>query len=207
MIKILNILDVEKHLEDITGVVFDMDDTLYSEKHYVASGYKKIAEYLNKPNAAQELWEYFEAGKPAIDEYLKRVGKTELKEKCLDVYRTQIPDIKLYDGVKEMLARLKNSNKKLGIITDGRVEGQKNKILSLGLDKLVDDIIITDELGGIEYRKPNDTAFKIMQSRWQIPFEDMVYIGDNIKKDFIAPEKLGMKYIYFFNSDGLYSNI
>ena len=46
MIKILNILGVEKHLEDITGVVFDMDDTLYSEKHYVASGYKKIAEYL-----------------------------------------------------------------------------------------------------------------------------------------------------------------
>ena len=207
MIKILNILGVEKHLEDITGVVFDMDDTLYSEKHYVASGYKKIAEYLNKPNAAQELWGYFEAGKLAIDEYLKRNSMLELKEKCLDVYRTQVPDIQLYDGVYELLVHIKNSNKKLGIITDGRVEGQKNKISALGLEKLVDDIIITDDLGGVQFRKPNEAAFRIMQSKWQIPFDKMVYIGDNIKKDFIAHEKLGMKYIYFCNSDDLYSDI
>jgi putative hydrolase of the HAD superfamily len=39
-----------------------------------------------------------------------------------------------------------------------------------------------------------------------IPFENMVYIGDNIKKDFIAPDKLGMRSIYFRNSDGLYAS-
>ena len=32
----------------------------------------------------------------------------------------------------------------------------------------------------------------------------LVYIGDNVKKDFIAPKQLGMKCIWFKNTDGLY---
>ena len=69
---------------------------------------------------------------------------------------------------------------------------------------MVDKIIKTDELGGIEYRKPNETSFKVMQEFYQVPFFKMVYIGDNKNKDFIAPKKLGMGYIYFLNSNGLY---
>ena len=38
---------------------------------------------------------------------------------------------------------------KVGIITDGRPEGQRNKLESLGLD--VDDVIIMDELGGVQF--------------------------------------------------------
>lgn len=204
MIKITKITDVKKHLDGVTGIIFDLDDTLYGEKQYVLSGYKEIARSLNEPNAAVELWSFFEAGLPAIDEYLKKRGRLDLKEKCLEIYRNQFPDIRLYDGVTGLLDALKRENKKLGIITDGRVEGQKNKIAALGLEKAVDDIIITDELGGVQFRKPNDTAFRIMQSIWKLPFEQMIYIGDNISKDFIAPEKLGMKYIYFRNPDGLY---
>lgn len=204
MIKITKITDVKKHLDGVTGVIFDLDDTLYGEKHYVLSGYKEIARSLNEPNAAVELWSFFEAGLPVIDEYLKKQGRPQLKEKCLEIYRNQFPDIRLYNGVPELLDALKREKKKLGIITDGRVKGQKNKIAALGLEKAVDDIIITDELGGVSFRKPNDTAFRIMQSIWKLPFEQMIYIGDNISKDFIAPEKLGMKYIYFRNPDGLY---
>ena len=32
----------------------------------------------------------------------------------------------------------------------------------------------------------------------------MCYVGDNIKKDFVAPEELGMRCIWFRNRDGLY---
>jgi putative hydrolase of the HAD superfamily len=101
-----------------------------------------------------------------------------------------------------MLQRLKKQGKKIGIITDGRPEGQRAKIAALQLK--VDECIITDELGGIEYRKPNELAFRLMQERMQVPYEKMVYIGDNIKKDFIAPKRLGMKCIYVRLKDGLY---
>ena len=96
-------------------------------------------------------------------------------------------------------------NIKVGIITDGRVSGQKRKIQALGLDKLIDDIIITDELGGTRFRKPCDIAFRIMQRRWGIPYEQLVYVGDNAEKDFQAPKQLGMRTLYFENEDGLYT--
>lgn len=44
-----------------------------------------------------------------------------------------------------------------------------------------------------------------MQRRWGIPFEQLVYVGDNIEKDFQAPKQLGMRWIHFLNEDGLYT--
>ncbi len=189
---------------DIKGVVFDLDDTLYSEKEYVRSGYCAVENYIGVSGVTDKMWCYFEAGKPAIDSYLSEIGCSDEKEACLRVYREHKPDIHLYDGVIDTLQALKDAGIKIGIITDGRVDGQKNKIEALGFSKLVDDIIITDELGGVQFRKPNDISFRIMQNRWRIPFESMVYVGDNLNKDFQAPKQLGMKAIWVKNTDGLY---
>lgn len=203
MIEIYNILDVEKHLVNIDAVIFDLDDTLYSEKSYIRSGYEAIAnQFTDVNNMADKLWKAFLDGKPAIDEVLNNEGLSNYKELALSIYRLHIPNIKLYDGVAEMIERLRQ-RMKVGIITDGRPEGQRAKLKALGL--IVDEIIITDELGGIEYRKPNDMAFRLMQERMRVPFKKMVYIGDNPNKDFIAPKMLGMEWIYFNNPDGLYS--
>lgn len=190
--------------QPIKGVIFDLDDTLYSEKQYIRSGYKKIADYLGRTVAEERLWSYFEAGKQAIDEYIAEIHQEEKKNECLRVYRNQMPDITLYEGVAEMIENLKSRGIKVGIITDGRPEGQRNKLIALGLDKMIDDIIITDELGGIQFRKPCDIAFRIMQTRWKLPYEQIVYVGDNINKDFQAPQQLGLKYIWFDNCKGLY---
>lgn len=193
-----------KRRQPILGVIFDLDDTLYSEKQYVKSGYKAVAKLLGDEKFSDKLWGYFEKGKPAIDELLNELGCAERKTECLEAYREQIPEITLYDGVANLISELKSKGIKVGIITDGRVSGQKKKIQALGLDKLVDDIIITDELGGVQFRKPCDIAFRIIGQRWRLSFEQMAYVGDNIEKDFQAPRQLGMRWIYFKNKDGLY---
>lgn len=197
-------IDQSQDFRNVQGVIFDLDDTLYSEKQYVRSGFKAVADYLNDDDAEQKLWDYFIAGQSAIDALMNEMNIPEKKKSCLTIYREHYPTISLYDGVKEMIISLKKQGKKVGIITDGRVSGQRKKISALGLDKIVDDIIITDELGGTPFRKPNDIAFRIMQCRWGIPFEQLVYIGDNIEKDITAPKQLGMKYLSFYNKDGLY---
>lgn len=203
MIKINNILDVEKYIDNMDAVIFDLDDTLYSEKDYVKSGYKKIAKYFDIEEMAEKLWIIFENGGKAVDEVLEEYGLSDKLDEALNIYRFQTPDIKPYNGIPEMINRLRKT-KKVGIITDGRPEGQWAKLKALRLS--VDEIIVTDELGGIEYRKPNTTAFKLMQKKLSVPFEKMVYIGDNTKKDFIAPAKLSMNSIWFYNLDGLYKN-
>lgn len=185
----------------IKGVIFDLDDTLYSEKEYVKSGFKAVSVFL-KGDYEGRLWELFCNGLPAIDSLLKELNREEEKEECLNVYRSHVPVIHLYDGVRELIDNLKDKGIKVGIITDGRPEGQRNKIEALGLD--VDDIIITDELGGVQFRKPCDIAYRIMMTKWRLPAENIVYIGDNILKDFQAPKQLGMQWLHFNNPLGLY---
>lgn len=188
----------------IKGVIFDLDDTLYSEKEYVRSGFKAVSDYLGD-GYEEKLWEYFENGKPAIDDLLKKLGRENEKQDVLNVYRYHKPNIHLYQDVRSVIQKLKNKGIKVGIITDGRPEGQHNKIEALQLDELVDDIIITDELGGVQFRKPCDIAFRIMQTKWRLPMSQLVYVGDNPAKDFQAPQQLGMKTICFKNMDGIYS--
>lgn len=189
---------------EIKGVIFDLDDTLYSEKEYVKSGYKAVSEYFGG-GYEEMLWNYFVNGKPAIDELLKELGCENEKDKILKIYRSHKPDIHLYSGVTELIEMLKAEGKKVGIITDGRPEEQRAKVHALRLEGLIDDVIITDELGGIQFRKPCDIAFRIIVIRWRLNPAEIVYIGDNPIKDFQAPQQLGMKSIYFNNTDGLYT--
>lgn len=190
----------------VSAVVFDLDDTLYAEKDYVRSGYEAVASLLPEVRDAQQrLWKAFEEGKPAIDTVLEEENLQHRKAQCLTAYRAHSPQLRLYDGVKELLIGLRARGIKLGIVTDGRPEGQRAKLEALGLYDLVDTVVITDELGGAQFRKPNDIAFRIMQGRFGVPYGEMLYVGDNPQKDFQAPRTLGMRWIYFRNDDGLYS--
>ena len=203
LIEIDDILDVEKHIDGLDAVIFDLDDTLYSEKEYVRSGYKKLAKKFGEPEIEDELWSAFVRHEPAVDVVLEKHGLSNRKSEALRLYRNQVPDVHLYPGVREMLERIKDS-KIIAIITDGRPEGQRAKLKALGLENI--PFIITDELGGEEYRKPNSRAFVLMLERLMMSPENTAYIGDNVNKDFIAPEKLRMRCIWFRNKDGLYNN-
>lgn len=195
---------VKEGKREIKGVIFDLDDTLYSEKEYVKSGFRVVSDYLGG-GYDEKLWQYFEDNKIAITELLRKEGRMEEEKKCLEIYRNHMPDIHLYSGVVEMMNNLKSQGFKIGIITDGRPKGQRNKLKVLGLESLVDDIIITDELGGTQFRKPCDIAFRIMITRWRMDPSEVVYVADNINKDFQAPKQLGMKSLWFRNEDGLYT--
>lgn len=194
---------VTENIGKIRGVIFDLDDTLYSEKEYVRSGFRAVERYLGDSGIAYELWNEFEAGKQAIDEVLKRLNRKDEIQECVRIYREHKPSLHLYDGVRELIASLQKRGIKVGIITDGRPNGQKNKIEALGLEGL--DVIITDELGGIQFRKPCDIAFRIMARRWKMDYQDIVYIGDNEEKDFQASLQLGMQSIWFRNDDRIYA--
>lgn len=205
------VVEAEGILKNYKAVVFDLDDTLYSEKQYVRSGYLKIADKIfHDPMIYEQLWKAFINKEQAIDAVLKRNGiySEELRDKCLDVYRNQDPDVNLYDGVEEMLVGLREHNVKVGIITDGRANGQRKKIKSLGLEQFADEIIVTDELAGNGnvnlFRKPNTIAFEIMRKRWSVALDDMVYVGDNYNKDVTAAKRMGIDCVYVNNADGLY---
>lgn len=201
----------------LSAVIFDLDDTLYRESDYVRSGYQAIASLgLPIDNMEEKLWNAFLQGKPAMDTVLEaeNCNDASIKEKCLETYRNHKPNICLYEGVKEFLYELKEKQIKTGVITDGRPEGQRAKIEALGLASIIDEILVTDELGQLSFgintptlfRKPSDIPFRMMKEKLGVDYEEMVYIGDNPKKDIKTPLKLGMAMLYFENAEGLYSH-
>lgn len=186
----------------IKVVIFDLDDTLCLETDYVKSGFRAIADDFCDKRLADKLWQLFEQSKSNV---YQRAGFSEIEcERAIDVYRNHKPTLELSKEARSVLEKLGQDGYKLGIITDGRPNGQRAKIEALCLEKLVDKIIVTDELGGIEYRKPNPKAFELMREHFGIEYGEMVYVGDNPAKDFIAPQKLGMKSVYYKNSKGIY---
>ena len=110
MIVIQNITDIWQHLNGLKAFIFDLDDTLYSEKEYVKSGYAAVAKVLpNVEDAETKLWKAFEEKKFAIDDVLRseNIYSEELKQKCLEVYRFHQPSIHLYDEALEILTQLR----------------------------------------------------------------------------------------------------
>lgn len=211
LVSVDSLTDVAENASQYDAVVFDLDDTLYDEVDYVKSGFKAVAEVFPEEDTYSKLLTYFREGKPAIDALLNDMNCNDeaLKGRCLEVYRNNKPQIKLADDVRGLLQTLRRSGKKLGIITDGRPDGQRAKIAALGLDSLVDEIIITDELAGatgnvMNFRKPNNIAFVIMLDRLGVALSKMVYVGDNPSKDFHPARSLGFDAIRYNNKRGLY---
>lgn len=200
-----------KHNENfpVRAAIFDLDDTLYPEKQYVKCGFDAVANVLcNVENAREKLWGAFLQKKNAIDHVLEKenLNDKDLKAYCLEAYRNNTPILSFYPGIKDILISLKNRGVKLGVITDGRPNGQRAKIKALALDSYFDEIIITDELGGEIFRKPDDISFRIMLKRFGVEAKDAIYIGDNAGKDKTAAHILGMRFCHVVFGDGLYSS-
>lgn len=165
----------------IKAIVFDLDDTLFPEIEYVKSGFRAIAKEFGD-DFYEKLWNLFCEDRKDV---YQRAGFPEAQcKRCIEIYRNHFPDIRLDKETEETLVSLKEKGYKLGIITDGRPEGQRNKIKALGLDNIMDYIIVTDEFGGETFRKPHPKSFELMREKLGVEFDEMMYIGDNPKKDF-----------------------
>ena len=187
-------------------VIFDLDDTLYKEIDYLKSAYREIAglvypaleaDFKEKDAVYHWMMTNYHQGKNVFDELMHR-GVPFDKQELLQIYREHKPTIGLSDGAVEILEALKKEGHMLGLITDGRSLTQRNKIEALGLDKYMESslVLISEEIG---FGKPSLKGYQYVMQRY--PESRYVYVGDNPKKDFYAPNQLGWSTICL-NNDG-----
>jgi len=199
----------------LQAIVFDLDDTLYSEREYVRSGFKAVAvwieEHLNLPwNVAfQGFLELFDEGKRGniFDLWLKGRGidPEPWVPRMVAVYRQHRPHIAPYQGVFSLLSRLRRIYR-LGIVTDGSANVQKRKIEALGLAPYFDAIVFSDELGKAAW-KPSALPFRVVLKRLKAVGNKSIYVADNPLKDFLGACAVGMWTIRVRHPLGLYSQI
>ncbi|WP_211272703.1 HAD family hydrolase [Haemophilus paracuniculus] len=168
-------------------VVFDLDDTLYNEIDFLYSAYKEIANYISPDaNLFSKMKEKYHLSENVFDWLIAHYPNIE-KQTLLKLYREHMPAISLSQETNEVLNFCKENDYLLGIITDGRSLTQRNKIIALGLDSIFQKIIISEEFGS---EKPNPENYKVFMDN-EYDIEKYIYIADNPRKDFLAPNKLG----------------
>lgn len=172
-------------------IVFDLDDTIYKEIEFLKSGYGSIINKLDEDfsielNIGNLLKDYYN-GTNVFEKIVNHnISKKVTVAYLLDIYRNHIPDIIINYTNKQTIVKLKEKGFILGIITDGRVKTQRNKLKALGINMLFDEILISEEFGS---EKTNENNFLHFEAKY--PEFQYYYIGDNIAKDFVIPNGLG----------------
>lgn len=167
-------------------IIFDLDDTLMYEIDYLESAYREIAGLLdehNKDHLYQDMITWYYENRDVFGLLEEKYSRAKIE--LLDIYRNHFPIIKIGKDVREVFNYIIQNSYKLGLISDGRSVTQRNKLKALDIEDFFDKIIISEEFGST---KPDLRNFEIFMDNENFEY---FYIGDNTKKDFIAPNKLG----------------
>ncbi len=179
---------------EIRCVVLDIDDTLYLERDYAASGFAAVAAHLGCPEFGPAACAALERGVRGriFDEVLAQLnlkppsgGVGEL----VRVYREHKPKIELLEDARAAIEAW-SGRALLAAITDGPLASQRAKAEALGLARWCRPIVFTAELG--EGRgKPHPAAYLKVETDLGLRPDQCVYIADNPAKDFITPSDRG----------------
>ncbi len=167
-------------------IVFDLDDTLVKEIDYLKSAFREIAAFADaeRIELLEEMlgWHSNKENVFAkLEALYPHANLSELKK----LYRNHLPDFSHVSDVLEFLSELKSDGHFLGLITDGFSVTQRNKIKALGIENVLDLIVISEEFGSEKPHEDNYSAFHKFKT------EQYIYVGDNLNKDFITAKKLG----------------
>ncbi len=195
-------------------VVFDLDDTLYSEWQHALSGWRAVAEALRGAldapfDLVERMVHHYRSGDRtrvfnALLDDLGRDDADVLVPRMVEIYRMHEPDISLYPDADAALTRLR-PNHKLAILTDGPVEKQRTKIVRLGLADRVDAIVMTGQWGEA-FWKPHERGFRQLEESTGCSGRACAYVGNDRGKDFVAPNRLGWLTIMVNRPDNLMSH-
>ena len=164
--------------------VFDLDDTLYSERDFEKSGIEFVYENLSIKHISLET--ILNNRENWIEQIIDGSNNQITLQIVLDIYRNHFPTIQLYNDAKVFLEKLLSQGTEISLITDGRSITQRNKLRALGIESFFKNIVISEEVNS---EKPSEYNFRMVM--YNKIAENYIYIADNPKKDFITPNKLG----------------
>lgn len=195
-------------------LVYDLDDTLYSEREYTFSGFDAVAhthrDLLGNPaETAKRLRTLFLSGNRnrTFDQLLAELGLEESPEvitMLVRTFREHSPRITLFADAEACLS-FWSPRVKTAVISDGYLKVQENKVTALGLAGRVDQIVLTDRWGA-EFWKPHPRAFEHVQTQFALQGPLCAYVSDNPAKDFVAPKRLGWRTVHIRRTGAIYEH-
>lgn len=196
-------------------VLFDLDDTLFAHRTAVDAGISRYRSLLGGPFAdgdervATQLWHRLEesqyhrylAGELSYAGQRRERAKLFAKEYGVlledheadawfdDYAREYVAAWVLHDDALACLSALSAASIRLGIITNGDLIRQTEKIARLGLTPLFEHVTTSGALG---HAKPDVRIFEHACSIFGVAPSEAAYVGDRLRTDAIGAAGAGL---------------
>lgn len=202
-------------------IFFDLDDTLFDfssssiislnklwgEQEIIRSKYATAEAFIDEYHIHNSrMWDLHERGEITA-EFLKgeRFRLTIAPDRDDEEIRhlsRMLNDRYLYllgecnapcKGAEKLLRSL-SKEYLIGVLTNGFNEVQYRKLKNCGLDRYIQRVVISDEIG---VQKPDERLFRYAESETGASSETAIMIGDNPKNDIQGALDAGWKAIYY----------
>ena len=185
----------------IKAVIFDLDDTLYEERHFFHSGFAVVAQHLEHRgigprDRTTELLQHFHHCEGRAQVFQKLATRMSFPDDwvpgIVELFRSHRPVIELAEDARQLLPWLRGAcHQRLGCVTDGWLAVQRRKIEALKVEPLLDTLIVTDELGRA-FWKPHPTPFYTCCARLGVTPGEAIFVGDNPERDMVGARSAGL---------------
>jgi putative hydrolase of the HAD superfamily len=203
----------EIDIDNIKGILCDLDDTLYAYEPCNKAGYeaaRRIAldEFGVDNENFDNLWK---AGREKVHQdlapfaaghsrllYTQKLGESyfghthpDFTLKVEDAYWSAFLDKMTWNEEAEsFLKTASEAGIEICIVTDLTAQIQHRKWLKLGLGRFVRYMVSSEEAG---YEKPKPVIFKLALEKMGMQPSEVIMIGDSHKKDILGAEAMGIR--------------
>lgn len=190
----------------VTAVAFDLDYTLAVPERDRQTLLDDAVERVGAPPITREAYLGAHGGHLTADsrapifEELLAGRETETNAAALaDAYRELVTaSLVPVDGVEELISDLRGRYS-VGLLTNGPVAAQRDKLSALGWADAFDAALVTGEL---EAGKPDRRAFEALVAELGAPPEETVYVGDSVDDDIAGAAEAGLLPVQVLFPDG-----
>ena len=189
-----------------SAVVFDLDYTLAVPRRDRATLLTEALDAVDAPQASRE--EYLDAHGRNLTGESRAPIFAELFEgrqtdadptAAADAYRAAIGDaLTPVDGAADLVTDLREDYR-VGLLTNGPVRAQRDKLETLGWTELFDASVVTGELPA---GKPDERAFRAALSALGVTAGDAIYVGDEVDADVRGATEAGLAAVQVVFPDG-----
>ena len=193
------LFDADGTLWDFNASAWTAFENIFSQKGWEFNG--DIFDRYEEINV--KLWERYERGEMERARVLTERFDILFAELGIDfdgttfdnMFREELEMNPVWmDGAEELLRKLR-PDYKIYIVTNGVSSTQRKRIARSGLDRYMDEVFISDELGA---QKPQKEFFDTVLSRIGNTSQDeLLLIGDSLSADILGANTAGIPCVWF----------
>jgi putative hydrolase of the HAD superfamily len=197
------------------AVIFDLDDTLCD---YAAAREARLRraftlsrgspdqsrQALDVDRMIAESIQMHPHGADHFEELFARFGIADPREAraAADWYRSnRFHGLRLFPGVEAVFSTVRDAVsvadprvvRPIGIVTNGPTEVQRAKLDLLGIDNLVDFVLVSEEFG---VAKPDPEIFREALRLAGVRAEEAVFVGDSVEFDMAGAQAAGIPTVW-----------